>query len=329
MVLVTGGAGYVGSHAVKSLGEAGHTPVVLDDLSAGHRAAVRGAALIEADVRDTDVVRSILRENRVTAVMHFAGLLSVGESVQHPARYYNLNLGGSLSLLEAMRAEGVRRLVFSSTCAVYGEPVVTPIDEDHPTRPINAYGETKLAVEHALAHYSRAYGLQSIALRYFNAAGADSTGRLGEAHDPELHLIPLVIRAAQNGAPVQVFGADYPTEDGTCERDYVHVTDLADAHVRALGALEGLGEESVSRTYNLGTGRPHSVRAVIGAVERVSGRRVRAVEAARREGDPAVLYASAERIATDLGWRPRYTSLDGVVATAWAWHRKHPGGFDD
>ena len=329
MVLVTGGAGYIGSHAVKSLEAAGHTPVVLDNLSAGHRAAVRGAPLIEADVRNTELVRSVLRERQVTAVMHFAGVLSVGESVHHPARYYDLNLGGSLSLLEAMRAEGVSRLVFSSTCAVYGDPVATPIDEDHPTHPISAYGETKLAVERALAHYSRAYGVQSIALRYFNAAGADSTGDLGEAHEPELHLIPLVIRAAQSNAPVQVFGVDYPTEDGTCERDYVHVTDLADAHVRALDALEDLGDELVSRIYNLGTGRPHSVRGVIAAVERVSGQRVRAVEASRREGDPAVLCASAERIATDLGWRPSYTSLDEVVATAWAWHSKHPGGFDD
>lgn len=329
VVLVTGGAGYVGSHAVKSLDEAGHTAVVLDNLSAGHRAAVRGGALIEADVRDIDAVRSALREHRATAVMHFAALLSVGESVANPARYYDLNLGGSLSLLEAMRAEGVHRLVFSSTCAVYGEPVITPINEDHPTEPINAYGETKLAVERALSHYSRAYGLQSIALRYFNAAGADSAGGLGEAHEPELHLIPLVIRAAQNQTPVQVFGADYPTEDGTCERDYVHVTDLANAHVRALGAVEGLGAERVSRAYNLGTGRPHSVREVIGAVERVSGRRVHAIEASRRQGDPAVLCASAERIATDLGWRPSYTSLDEIVATAWAWHTKHPGGFDD
>ncbi|HCQ99399.1 MAG TPA: UDP-glucose 4-epimerase GalE [Acidobacteria bacterium] len=329
MVLVTGGAGYVGSHAVKSLDEAGHTPVVLDNLSAGHRGAVKGAAFIEGDVRNTDAVRSALREHRVTAVMHFAGVLSVEESVQHPARYYDLNLGGSLSLLEAMRAEGVRRLVFSSTCAVYGDPVTTPIEENHPTRPINAYGETKLAVERALAHYSRAYGVQSIALRYFNAAGADSSGELGEAHEPELHLIPLVIRAAQSSAPVQVFGVNYPTEDGSCERDYVHVTDLADAHVRALGALEGFGEELVSRIYNLGTGKPHSVRGVIAAVERVTGRRVRVVEGSRREGDPAVLCASAERVAIDLGWRPRYIDLDEVVATAWAWHKKHPGGFDD
>ena len=192
-MLVTGGAGYVGSHAVKSLDEAGHTPVVLDNLSAGHRGAVKGAAFIEADVRNTDAVRSALREHRVTAVMHFAGVLSVGESVQHPARYYDLNLGGSLSLLEAMRAEGVRRLVFSSTCAVYGDPVTTPIEENHPTRPINAYGETKLAVERALAHYSRAYGVQSIALRYFNAAGA--THRLGEHHKNESHLIPLAINS--------------------------------------------------------------------------------------------------------------------------------------
>ncbi len=325
-VLVTGGAGYIGSHIVRVLRVAGRRAVVLDNLVAGHRAAVAGAPLIEADVRDTARVRAVLRDHKITAVVHCAGLLSVGESVLAPSQYYDCNVGGSLSLLEAMMAEGVQRLVFSSTCAVYGEPVSIPIDESHPTNPINPYGETKLAVERALRHFARAHGLRSIALRYFNAAGADVNGDLGEAHAPELHLIPRAIAAARDAHPLLVFGDDYPTNDGTCERDYVHVSDLAAAHVRGLDALDADGTAQV---YNLGTGRPHSVRDVIQAVERISGQSVRTTVASRRPGDPAVLCASAERIATDLGWRPAFTSLDEMVATAWRWHTTHPAGFED
>ena len=325
-VLVTGGAGYIGSHIVRALRVAGRNAVVLDNLIAGHRAAVEGAPLIEADVRETALVRAALRDHEVTAVIHCAGLLSVGESMLDPSRYYDCNVRGSLSLLDAMMAEGIQRLVFSSTCAVYGEPVSTPIDEAHPTNPINPYGETKLAVERALRHYGRAHGLRSIALRYFNAAGADAKGDLGEAHAPELHLIPRAIAAARDANPLRVFGDDYPTSDGTCERDYIHVSDLADAHVRALDALD---DEVTARVYNLGTGRPHSVREVIQAVERISGQSVDTTVVSRRPGDPAVLYASAERIATDLGWRPAFTCLDDVVATAWRWHTTHPKGFEN
>ncbi len=323
-VLVTGGAGYIGSHAVKALRAAGQAVVVYDNLSAGHRPAVRGAPLVEGDVRETGRLAATLRDYRVAAVMHFAGLLSVEESVREPARYYEHNVRGGLSVLDAMRAAGVDRIVLSSSCAVYGNPVTTPIDEDHPTDPINAYGSSKLAVEHALRHYGRAYGLQSIALRYFNAAGADPDGDLGEDHDPEIHLIPRALDAACGGAPLRVFGDDYPTADGTCQRDYVHVADIADAHVRALDVLRpGRG----ARVYNLGTGTPHSVREVIRSVERVTGRRVPAEPAPRRPGDPAVLFAAAGRLERDLEWRPAHTALDDIVATAWRWRERHPGGF--
>ena len=324
-VLVTGGAGYIGSHAVQALRAADHAVVVLDNLSAGHAAAVGDATLVEGDVRDTAQVEATLRRHAVTAVLHFAALLSVGESVREPARYYDNNVRGSLSLLDAMLAAGVHRLVLSSTCAVYGDPVTTPIDENHPTNPINAYGESKLVVERALAHYGRAYGLRAISLRYFNAAGASPDGELGEDHDPEMHLIPRAIEAACGGAPLQVFGDDYPTADGTCERDYVHVADLATGHLRALEALD---TGATTRVYNLGTGHPHSVREVIRAVERATGCRVPTEAAPRRAGDPAVLCAAADRIRRELGWQPTYVGLDAVVETAWRWHAAHPLGFE-
>jgi UDP-glucose-4-epimerase GalE len=325
-VLVTGGAGYIGSHAVKALRATGRRVVVFDSLAAGHAAAVGDATLVKGDVRNTAEVEAALSRYDVTAVMHFAALLSVGESVREPARYYDNNVRGSLSLLDAMRATGVQRLVFSSTCAVYGDPVTVPIDEQHATQPINAYGESKLAVERALRHYGTAYGLRSVALRYFNAAGADPDGALGEDHDPEIHLIPRAIEAACGGAPLQLFGDDYPTADGTCERDYVHVSDLANAHLLALDSMD---TGAASKVYNLGTGRPHSVREVIRSVERVAGRRVPTESAPRRPGDPAVLCAAAGRIGTELGWRPAFTSLDEVVDTAWRWHDAHPHGFDE
>ncbi len=324
-VLVTGGAGYIGSHAVQALRVAGHTVVVIDNLSAGHAAAIGDATLVEGDVRDTALVEATLRRHAVKAVMHFAALLSVGESVREPARYYDNNVRGSLSVLDAMVAAGVNGIVLSSTCAVYGNPVTTPLDEEHPTNPINAYGESKLVVERALRHYGVAYGLRSIALRYFNAAGADPEGRLGEDHDPEIHLIPRAIDAACGGTPLQLFGSDYPTTDGTCERDYVHVSDLASGH---LLALEALDSGATTRVYNIGTGRPYSVREVIAAVERVTGRGVPATAAPRRAGDPAVLYAAADRIGRELGWQPSYVSLDRVVETAWLWHAAHPHGFE-
>jgi UDP-glucose-4-epimerase GalE len=323
-VLVTGGAGYIGSHTAKALRRAGYRVVIYDNLSAGHRQATLGAPLIEGDIRDVDAVRRALRDSEASAVIHFAAWLTVSESVSDPIGYYRNNVGGALATLEAMAAEHCRRFVFSSTCAVYGEPVETPIRESHPTAPINAYGQTKLAIEHALPHFERAYGIRSIRLRYFNAAGADPDGELGEDHSPEIHAIPRAIAAAHGGEPFQIFGEDYPTPDGTCLRDYVHVIDLADAHVRALRRLESGG---VSGTYNLGTERPSSVRDVLAVVGRVTGRRVVFTSAPRRPGDPAVLFASAERARTDLGWVPQRPLLDDIVADAWNWLSTHPRGY--
>jgi UDP-glucose-4-epimerase GalE len=325
-VLVTGGAGYIGSHTAKALRRAGYRTVIYDDLSAGHRAATLGAPLIQGDIRDVDAVRRALRDTGASAVMHFAAWLIVSDSVSNPAGYYRNNVAGTLGTLEAMAAEKVSRFVFSSTCAVYGEPVDVPLRESHPTAPINSYGQTKLAIEHALPHYERAYGLDSVRLRYFNAAGADPDGELGEDHAPEIHVIPRAFDAASGGAPLQIFGEDYPTPDGTCLRDYIHVADLASAHVLALKRLEAGGG---SATYNVGTERPSSVREVIGAVDKVTGRTVNRQSAPRRAGDPAMLYASAEKIRTELGWVPQYPELETIVAHAWRWHSTHPRGYDD
>ena len=324
-VVVTGGAGYIGSHAVRALVDAGHAVAVLDDLSAGHEQSIpKGVPLVRAAIHDTDEVRRLLADHQADAVMHFAAWLAVGESVQRPLDYYQNNVVGTLSVLEAMRTAGVRRFVFSSTCAVYGEPARVPIVESLDTRPINAYGETKLAIERALPHLDRAYGLRWMALRYFNAAGAHPDGSIGEDHADEIHLIPLAIRAATGGAPLRVFGEDYPTPDGTCQRDYIHVSDLAEAHLCALAALEGGAQSS---GYNIGTGTPQSVRAVIDTVSRVVGAPVAWERAPRRPGDPAVLYASSERARAELKWAPRYADLEVIVRHAWQWHSRHPQGY--
>jgi len=323
-VLVTGGAGYIGSHAAKALSRAGYAVLVYDNLIAGHRGAVKYGTLVEGDITDVAAVRDALRRHDIFAVMHFAAFLDVGESVREPARYYRNNVGGALSVLEAMAAESVRHFVFSSTCATYGEPIETPIVETHPQQPINSYGETKLAVERALPHFERAHGIAWVAMRYFNAAGADPDGELGEDHSPEIHVIPRAIAAATGGPGLQVFGDDYPTPDGTCLRDYIHVADLADAHVRALDAIAETGK---SGAYNLGTGHPHSVREVIGAVEHVTGRKVPWTLAPRRPGDPAVLYAAPHKAQSELRWMPRFGDLETIVRTACAWHESHPGGY--
>ncbi len=326
-VLVTGGAGYIGSHAVRALADAGHVVVVLDNLSAGHAGAVpEGVPLVRADVHDVTAVRQALVDHRVDAVMHFAAWLDVGASVGNPLGYYHNNVAGTLAVLEAMRTAGVGQFVFSSTCATYGEPTRVPMDETLPQEPINAYGQTKLAVERALPHIERAHGIRWVALRYFNAAGAHPDGTIGEHHEPEIHLIPRAIEAATGGRPLKVFGEDYPTPDGTCLRDYIHVCDLADAHVQALDALAA-GRPSMAA--NVGTGIPHSVRAVIETVSRVVGQPVRWEPAARRPGDPAALYASSEKIQRELGWRPRYPDLEAIVQHAWRWHAAHPTGYDD
>jgi UDP-glucose 4-epimerase len=324
-VLVTGGAGYIGSHAAKALAAAGRQVVIYDNLSEGHREATLGADLVVGDTRDVSLLRSVIASRGVSAVMHFAAWAAVGESVRDPAGYYSNNVEGTLSVLRAMAEEGVRSFVFSSTCAVFGEPVEVPLVENHPTHPINAYGETKLAIERALPHYERAYGIHSICLRYFNAAGADPDGELGEDHRPERHLIPLALEAVSGGAPLQVFGDDYPTPDGTCLRDYIHVTDLAQAHQLALDRLE---REPRSSIYNLGNGRPFSVRDVLQSVARVTGRQVPYTVAPRRPGDPAVLYATNSRIQAELGWTPRFAEPDRIIQTAWRWHLSHPRKYE-
>jgi len=323
-VLVTGGAGYIGSHAAKALSRAGHQVVIFDNFVAGHREAVKYGELVEGDIVDTAAVRAALGRFKVDAVMHFAAYLDVGESVRDPVKYYRNNVGGAVSVLDAMAAQSVQSFVFSSTCATYGEPMETPIAETHPQRPINSYGESKLAVERALPHFERAHGIHAVALRYFNAAGADPEGEIGEDHAPEIHVIPRAIDATAGGPGLQVFGDDYPTPDGTCQRDYVHVSDLADAHVLA---LESVARTNRSAAYNLGTGRPHSVKEVIAAVGEVSGRPVPWTLAPRRPGDPAVLYASPHKAQTELGWTPRLPALQSIVRTAWAWHQAHPRGY--
>ncbi|HEY1696838.1 MAG TPA: UDP-glucose 4-epimerase GalE [Polyangiaceae bacterium] len=321
-VLVTGGAGYVGSHMAHALVREGHAVVVLDDLSAGHRAAVpAGAAFVEGSVADRAAVGALLRQHGVEAVLHFAARIQVGESVTDPRRYYEGNVGASIALLDAVLDAGVRSFVLSSTAAVYGDPVRVPIDEDHPTAPINPYGDTKLAIERMLAAYGRAYGLRWAALRYFNAAGADTAAGLGEHHDPETHLVPIVLDAALGKRPsVTVFGDDYDTPDGTCIRDYVHVLDLCEAHRMALEHLAAGGEGGA---FNLGTGRGHSVREVVEAARAVTGKPIRVEQGPRRAGDPPRLVASPERAAKVLGWRARRASLDDIVRAAWTVRSAH------
>ena len=324
-VVVTGGAGYIGSHAVRALVDAGHDVAVLDDLSAGHAQSVpNNVPLVKAAIHDHEAVHKLLVDHRADAVMHFAAWLAVGESVRKPIEYYKNNVSGTLGVLEAMRDAGVKRFIFSSTCAVYGEPETVPMTETLPKRPINAYGETKLTIERALPHLERAHGITFVALRYFNAAGAHPDGTIGEDHADEVHLIPLAIRAANGGTPLKVFGEDYPTPDGTCLRDYIHVCDLADAHIRALEWLERGG---ASGAYNVGTGTPHSVKSVIDTVGRVVGRPVAWQSAPRRPGDPAVLYASSDRAQRELGWTPQYADLEVIVRHAWQWHSTHPKGY--
>jgi UDP-arabinose 4-epimerase len=319
-ILVTGGAGYVGSHACKALASAGHLPVVYDNLSRGHRQAVRWGPLVEGDLHDRARLAAAMRDHRISAVMHFAAFAYVGESVSDPETYYRNNLGGTLTLLGAMREAGVATIVFSSTCAVYGMPPDLPIREATAKAPLNPYGETKLAIERALYWYEAAYGLRYMALRYFNAAGADPDGEIGEDHEPETHLIPLVLRAASGrGDPVEIYGTDYPTPDGTAIRDYIHVSDLAEAHLRALGDLAAGG---ASAALNLGTGSGCSVRQVIAAVERIGGRSVPQREVARRPGDPPELVADPWLAKSRLGWQPLRSDLDTIIGTALAWERR-------
>jgi UDP-glucose-4-epimerase GalE len=325
-VLVTGGAGYIGSHTVKALRAAGQDVVIYDNLSAGHRAAAAGAGvpLEIGEIQDVPRLLQVMKAHQVDAVMHFAAWLSVPESVKEPIAYYENNVGGALAVLRAMVESGVPHFIFSSTCATFGEPVETPITEGHVQRPINAYGETKLAIERALPHLERAHGLRSVTLRYFNAAGADPDGVLGEDHHPEIHVIPRAIDAALGRDSFAIYGQDYETADGTCLRDYIHVSDLASAHLLSLQSLRAGGE---SAAYNLGNGRPTSVREVVEAVERVTGRKVPVTIGPRRPGDPGVLFASSDKIRTALGWLPSYEAIDVIVETAWRWRAAHPQGY--
>jgi UDP-glucose 4-epimerase len=321
-ILVCGGAGYIGSHMARWLALRDIRVTVLDDLSTGHRGFVQWGELVEADIRDRSALDRVFAAQRFDAVMHFCARSLVGESVADPYAYYASNVGGTLTLLQAMRAHGVDRLVFSSTAAVFGHPQSDRIDEDHPQKPINPYGASKLMVERILADAASAYGLRSVALRYFNAAGAAPDGTIGEAHDPETHLVPNAIRAALGTGPaLTLFGDDYPTPDGTCIRDYVHVDDLAQAHLLALDYLDA---NPGAHAFNLGNGQGFSVREVIAAVAQVSGREVPHSIAARRPGDPAVLVASSERARAQLGWQPEYTTLAPILETALHWHQRSP-----
>jgi UDP-glucose-4-epimerase GalE len=316
-ILVTGGSGYIGSHTCKALSARGWTPVVLDDLDRGHRAAVRWGPLYVGDIADTSLLRHILREHDIKALVHFAAYAYVGESMQEPEKYFLNNVAKSMSMLSTALAGGVKHVVFSSTCATYGMPEQMPIRESQPQRPVNPYGESKVAVERMLHWLGATRGLGWMALRYFNAAGADPDGEIGEDHDPEPHLVPRVIQAALGRlSQVDIFGTDYATPDGTAVRDYIHVTDLADAHVRALLYLMRGGE---SMAVNLGTGSGHSVREVVNAVQRRTGLRVPVREAPRRAGDPPVLVADPALARRVLDWTPRHSSLDEIVDTAWRW----------
>jgi UDP-arabinose 4-epimerase len=318
-ILIVGGAGYIGSQTAKRVAQAGLEPVVFDNLVYGHKWAVKWGPLIEGDLSDRALIKRVLEEHAVTAVVHFAAYAYVGESVTNPRKYFRNNVAGTINLLDAMIDADVRDIVFSSTCATYGDPQQVPIAEDHPQNPVNPYGETKLVVEKMLRWYGRAYGLRFAALRYFNAAGADPDGEVGEDHAPETHLIPLAIEAALGGKGLEIFGTDYPTPDGTAIRDYIHVQDLADAHV---AALDKLRDGAAALFVNLGTGRGHSVREVIAAVEKVTGKKVAARESGRRAGDPPALVADARFAADVLGWKARIPNIEAIVEHAWRWRQR-------
>ncbi len=324
-ILVTGGAGYIGSHVVAGLLRQGHQVLVYDNLQTGHRKAVKEALFIEGDLADEERIKGVFRSFTIDAVMHFAGDCQVGESVKNPLKYFNNNVKNSLQLLNIVEEVNVTKFVFSSSAAVYGEPNKIPIMEEHPCIPTNPYGETKWIFEKVLQNYRDLGKLNYISLRYFNAAGAAPEGTLGEDHSPESHLIPLVLKAAMDGGSIPIYGTDYDTPDGTCIRDYIHVTDLAQAHILALHRLDkGIG----SGIYNLGNGNGYSVKEVIETARKVTGKRVVSTESPRRPGDPARLVASSEKIRRELGWAPRYPDLETIVETAWKWHHHHPNGYE-
>lgn len=326
-ILVAGGAGYIGSHMVALLVERGYDVVVVDNLSTGHAQAVKGARFYEGDLRDGDFLEKVFSENRIHGVINFAAFSLVAESVADPLKYYNNNVGGATGILTAMKNHGVKRIVFSSTAATYGEPEQVPILETDKTVPTNCYGETKLSMEKMMAWTSRAHGLRYVALRYFNACGAHPSGAIGEAHNPETHLIPVILQVP-NGQreKLSIFGGDYPTKDGTCVRDYIHVTDLAQAHILALDYLLK-GEEN--NVFNLGNGVGFTNKEVVDVARKVTGHPIPAEIAPRRAGDPAQLVASSEKAKTVLGWKPQYADLEVIVSSAWNWHKSHPHGYEE
>jgi UDP-glucose 4-epimerase len=319
-ILVVGGAGYIGSHMVKDLLDAGYPVITLDDLSTGHRELLPGGEFVEGGLGDTVLLDKLFSTHNISSVMHFAAFSLVGESVEKPLKYYRNNMAATAELLDSMIRHSVKRFIFSSTAAVYGEPINIPIRESHPCNPTNPYGESKIAVERMLKDCDSAYGLKYISLRYFNAAGADKSGEIGERHRNETHLIPLVLEvAAGRRENIKIFGADYPTPDGTCIRDYIHVNDLTGAHLLALNSLLSGGDSAV---YNLGNNRGYSVREVIELARKVTGKPIPAIEADKRPGDPAILIASSDKIKKKLGWKPEYEDLETIIKTAWKWHQK-------
>ena len=325
-VLVVGGAGYIGSHMCKHLAKSGYHPIVLDNLVCGHQQAVKWGTFVKGSLNDSELVRRLFSDYPIAAVMHFAAFCYVGESVTSPAKYYRNNVSNTIALLDTMVEEKVSNFIFSSSCSVYGQPEAIPIKEDHSLKPISPYGRTKLMVEQVLEDFKTAYGLESVSLRYFNAAGADPDGELGEDHDPETHLIPLVLQTALGQRPcVEIFGDDYPTRDGTCVRDYIHVEDLAQAH---LLALERLLNSQPGGQYNLGNDQGYSVKEVLEMARSITGEPIPARVVERRRGDPAVLVSSSERAMKELGWKTRFPDLRTIVETAWNWHRANPNGYD-
>lgn len=327
VVLITGGAGYIGSQVAKLLSERGYDIVIIDNLSQGYREFVRWGTFYEGDIGDKNLLDKIFSEHEIDAVIHFAALALVGESVKNPAKYYENNVSKTLVLLNSLLGHGVKNFVFSSTCAVYGNPEKIPIPEEHPKAPVNPYGRTKLGVEHMLEDFSRAYGLRYVSLRYFNAAGADYKAGIGEDHSPETHLIPIVLDVAMGRKKeIKIFGTDYNTRDGTCVRDYIHVSDLAEAHLLAMNYLLEGGDSDV---FNLGTGRGYSVREVIDAARRVTGCEIKAVSAPRREGDPPVLIADLSKAKKVLNWKPEYTGISRIIESAWEWHKIRYGGLNE
>lgn len=326
-ILVTGGAGYIGSHTVKMLKELGKNVIAYDNLTKGHQTAVKCDVFVKGDIFDSELLEETIKKYNIDSVIHFAAYSLVGESMEKPSMYYHNNVQGTLNLLDVMLKCNVKKLVFSSSAAVYGEPEAVPITEEISKRPTSVYGRTKLIMENVMEDYSNSYGLKYTALRYFNACGADEEGNIGEDHSPESHLIPIVLQTCLGiRESIKIFGDDYPTEDGTCIRDYIHVNDLAKAHILA---LEGLHEGHPSGAYNLGIGNGFSVREIIRAAETVTGITINKEVVQRRAGDPAVLIASSERIRRSLGWKPEYMDIKDIIATAWKWHRNHPNGFGE